>query len=102
MASLMTGVFTPTGSMLEPRYFHNSVGIGDLGVLVIAGEGPGEASGPRFDNWRLAHPVAHRPPASWPAWSSTTKRQGSGRRSRRFRFPAVPVRLWFCSRALCC
>ncbi|WP_081253162.1 Kelch repeat-containing protein [Pseudomonas yamanorum] len=49
MASLMTGVFTPTGSMLEPRYFLNAVGIGDLAVLVIAGEGPGEASGPRFD-----------------------------------------------------
>lgn len=49
MASRMTGVFTPTGSMLEPRYFHNAVRIADLGVLVIAGEGTLEALGSRFD-----------------------------------------------------
>ncbi|WP_172834506.1 hypothetical protein [Pseudomonas yamanorum] len=78
MASLMTGVFTPTGSMLEPRSFHNAVGIGDLGVLVIPGKAPAKLQARVSTNWRLAHPVAHRSPASWPAWSSTTKRQVSG------------------------
>lgn len=49
MPALITGTFTPTGSMLEPRSFHSCVRIADQGVLVIAGAGPGEASGLRFD-----------------------------------------------------
>ncbi|QJI29198.1 hypothetical protein HKK55_10900 [Pseudomonas sp. ADAK18] len=49
MSTLTPDGFMPTGSMLEPRYFHSAIAITDCGVLVFSGSGVGQRIVRRFD-----------------------------------------------------
>ena len=50
MATIMPGGFTPTGSMLQPRYYHCAIALPGCGVLVLAGTGAGQGIDGRFDH----------------------------------------------------
>lgn len=43
MSTLTPDGFMPTGSMLEPRYFHSAIAITDCGVLVFQDQAWGSA-----------------------------------------------------------